>query len=917
MKQSFAILRRDLLRVAHASAAWIVVIGMIFLPPLYSWFNIIGFWDPYGNTRNIRVAIVNEDLGATTNAMGTLDLGNQIVAKLKANDLLGWEFVSRDTAMDQVKSGESYAAIIIPKDFSTRIAGVVEGNRQRPQLLYYVNEKANGIAAKITDTGAGSVNRQVNDTFVSTVSSVVSKTVNATGEDLNNKVNAQTADTIKELTTVEHNIDTMRATIAAARKQLQETPQHTQSVRQSIADANTISTRAGNDLTTASSAIAETQTGLNRFIQSTSTTLDQSSAMLSQASGQANLSVSAISAQLTQANGNIKSALDAANTVNTTNKAFIDKLNDTIAAINADTNLPQQTKENLAAALNGIHTQLTNQNTKIQASIDGLTQLNTDTGDTVTNASNSANAINTATQQTLASTDKARETIISGALPELNSGLSTLSAGSAGLGAILANQGSLVSQSTIVLNQLDQAAKTADATLATTDNGLAKVKTKLSTLVTDLTALSSSNTLGQYLGKNGKLDVSAIADFMLSPTVLSTKVLYPVGSYGSGMAPLFTNLSLWVGAFVLVVILKLEVDTEGIERSTIGERYWGRWMLLAIIAFFQGLVTTIGELIIGVQAASAPLFVLTGVIASLVYVSITYALSTTFLHVGKALCVALIILQIPGASGLYPIEMMPHFFRVLYPLFPFTYSISALRETIGGFYDDHWLISVLKLLGFAVGFFVLGLVARPHLITLNRLFAREIRESDMIIGEPILEHGREYQIAQVFQVLANKGEYRRSIEQRVASFANLYPRLRHSALIAGIVIPAALAITFSLTNGTKLVALSAWIIWVLLITAFLMGIELMRDSLERQLRLGTLSDDAVRNLIFEYGSRRGFKHAAGYNASLAVSMMGLTPSKDTVTTSDAANESDTAATTQGHAEPQPTIQHNHEGKASS
>ena len=127
--------------------------------------------------------------------------------------------------------------------------------------------------------------------------------------------------------------------------------------------------------------------------------------------------------------------------------------------------------------------------------------------------------------------------------------------------------------------------------------------------------------------------------------------------------------------------------------------------------------------------SSAFTILLTCVITSLVYMSVIFALSTTFMHVGKGVCVALVILQVPGASGLYPIEMMPAFFRAIYPLLPFTYSIDAMRETIGGFYDGLWFAYIGKLLVFVVLAFALGLGARPKLANLNRLFAREIMKA--------------------------------------------------------------------------------------------------------------------------------------------------------------------------------------------
>ena len=363
--------------------------------------------------------------------------------------------------------------------------------------------------------------------------------------------------------------------------------------------------------------------------------------------------------------------------------------------------------------------------------------------------------------------------------------------------------------------------------LRDTDKALAGVQTKLDTLVTDIKALSISSSLSSLIGTDGKLDAATIADFMLSPTVISEQAVYPVASYGSGMAPLFTTLSLWVGAFVLVVIPKLETDDEGIDDLTPTQGYLGRFLLLATLAAVQGLVTAIGDLVIGIQCASAPVFLLTCVITSLVYMSVIFALSTTFMHVGKGVCVALVILQVPGASGLYPIEMMPAFFRAIYPLLPFTYSIDAMRETIGGFYDGLWFVYIGKLLVFAVLAFAIGLGARPKLANLNRLFA-----------------------------LADRDEYRHAIERRAAKFAYQYPRLLLGALIAGFVVPAALIIVFALTTSEKIVVMGTWLAWVLIIMGFLMVVEFMRDSIRRQTELGSLSDESIRAMLYGHKAKR-------------------------------------------------------------
>ncbi|RBP99033.1 YhgE/Pip domain-containing protein [Bifidobacterium xylocopae] len=903
MRNVLAIVKRDALRLLRVPAAWVIMFGLVFIPPLYAWFNVRGFWDPYGNTLNIRVAVVNEDRGADSDIMGKVNLGGQIVSQLKDNKQLGWQFVDHDKAMDQVRSGESYAAIVIPKDFSRQLSGVVTDGSARPQLKYYVNEKANAIATKVTDTGAATVDKQVNNTFVSTVSSVVSNAVNTTGDKLDQAGRSASNQAMGDLAAVQSSIGKARSTISDVSGQLDQVPNKTRTARTALDQVSKLQDETSQGLSSASSLLGQTQGGLNGFITSSTTNLDQASSLLSQASGQANVSVSTVTGILTEANGEVGSALGQARQINQSNAQIISDLE--------DLGLPGTT---------GIINNLKAQNQSLGQSIAGLDRFNKDTGATVSSTASLADTLNHATQTTLSANGAARKNIISGALPQLNNGLTGLSSASGGLGAGLNAQGTTVTQAKAILDQLDRAAASTRQSLSSTDSYLSGLQGKLTTLSTDIGALGSSNALAQVFGRNGRLDVGKVADFMLSPTVLDTKVVYPVASYGTGMAPLFVNLSLWVGAFVLMVIVKLEVDDEGLDDPTPGERYWGRWLLLAPLAALQGLATTIGTMAIGVQTASAPLFVLTGVIASLVYLSITYALSTTFMHVGKGLCIVLVILQIPGASGLYPIEMMPSFFRRLYPFFPFTYSINALRETIGGFYHNDWGVDLAKLGVFALLFFLLGLFGRPRLNNLNRLFAREIDSSDMLVGEPVERISNEFPLAQALAVLANKDEYRQAIVARATRFARLYPRLKRGALVAGIAVPAILAVTFSFTSGTMVTALAAWIIWILIIIAFLMTIEMMRDSVVRQIRLGTLSDQDIRGMVYGYDRprRRGGRARRAATAPLpvppAVPAPAATNPDDGSNDRDEADAADTISLPTGREMGDETARQDHDGR---
>ena len=232
MRNVLQILRRDLKRLVTVPAAWVIMIGITIIPPLYAWFNIYGFWNPYGNTQGIKVAVANVDKGTDNALLGKMNLGDQIEDTLKDNDQLGWEFMGKAEAMEAVQSGDCYAAIIIPSDFSEDLANVVTDSKNRPTLEYYVNEKSSPISPKITDQGATTVDRTVNNTFVSTVSEVLTKAVNSANDTINGKTNSFVNETTAELDKTQKNVSLIRSTIEDLDAQLANVPQQTQSVRQ-------------------------------------------------------------------------------------------------------------------------------------------------------------------------------------------------------------------------------------------------------------------------------------------------------------------------------------------------------------------------------------------------------------------------------------------------------------------------------------------------------------------------------------------------------------------------------------------------------------------------------------------------------------------------------------------------------------
>jgi len=157
IKRIFYLYKLDWQRIFKIPLATFLIVALMILPSLYAWFNIKALWDPYGNTGEIPIAIYSDDVGTTLNDK-KIEVGQEVLTKLKKNDQLGWRFVkSKKAVTEGVKSGKYYAGIYIPKDFSEDLISFTKGEIKKPQIDYYFNEKINAIAPKITDKGANSL----------------------------------------------------------------------------------------------------------------------------------------------------------------------------------------------------------------------------------------------------------------------------------------------------------------------------------------------------------------------------------------------------------------------------------------------------------------------------------------------------------------------------------------------------------------------------------------------------------------------------------------------------------------------------------------------------------------------------------------------------------------------------------------
>lgn len=183
MKKIFSIFKNDIKKIFRSIIAFIVIIGLSVLPALYAWFNIASNWNPYDNSGNIEVAVVNLDKGCKIDDI-KISFGDSIIDNLKGNSQMGWEFVDKETADNGVVNGDYYAAVIISEDFSENLLSVTSGNLKQPEITYLVNEKKNAIAPKITDKGIQAIETEVNSSFVEEIANIAATFLNVSSDQI-------------------------------------------------------------------------------------------------------------------------------------------------------------------------------------------------------------------------------------------------------------------------------------------------------------------------------------------------------------------------------------------------------------------------------------------------------------------------------------------------------------------------------------------------------------------------------------------------------------------------------------------------------------------------------------------------------------------------------------------------------------
>ena len=338
MKKAFRIFKRDLGRLVHNRVAVIVMAGVCVLPSLYAWFNIAANMDPYSNTQGIKVAVANHDTEAA-NDLITLNAGDRIEENLRENDQLGWTFVEESQAVEGVKSGKYYAAIVIPEDFSSSLLSIISGYPVKPRLDYYINEKKNAIAPKITDTGAGTVQQEINDTFSSVAAETISKLIQSSVTRLSGDMGSMNTEVMTMLSEIQQNLGQYQTVL----KNFQDTVGDSSgqiSNTQEVLDSVKSAASAGSDtLSDTASVLSSGRGSIGEFSSAFSGSLSDGENWLNNIYGSASDSLSSLKNQADTVNGAVKDGIDSVQNLVDTNSSILEKLEE----ISAD--LPDALKE--------------------------------------------------------------------------------------------------------------------------------------------------------------------------------------------------------------------------------------------------------------------------------------------------------------------------------------------------------------------------------------------------------------------------------------------------------------------------------------------------------------------------------------------------------------------------------------------
>ena len=713
MNRIFKIFVHDIVGLSRNIFALIIAGGLCIIPSLYAWFNIYSNWDPYANTSAVKVAVVSEDAGYTSEDGEYSNMGDSVLESLRTNTGLGWQILDKkDDAIEGVKSGEYYAAIVIGDDFSESMFDFIDKGLVHPSVTYYENEKKNAVASKITDTGRSTLQSNINTEFVDTVIQTAMSSTDGMLADRD-----IIGGVLDNLNRLGDNLDGYKGTIA------------------SFVSSNAALSGSLHDLRVQiPDSLPDNSATMEALQNQTSKAADEYIAKLDRITAATRATSQALSSQLQWVLTAIENNLPTDEIL-----AGIDNAQDLLDSMNDQSDTLTGQLQNISDQLGGVIDDDT-----IKLAVDSLVQIRIAAKGLLEQSKVLVKAgalksqvklelVKTALvqcNQKIAEMDgiidgsvqkavDAMKGVISTSIDSIGESLTQVSDQLGSLSAMLGSIEQTVDGMNVGLDQMGSVM-----------DGMSDKIVQLADKLSDLTGDDKYRLLAQALTQ----DPETYGEFLSSPVQVETHQVYATENYGSAVSPFYTTLALWVGGLLLTALIKVHPDSpELVNGAKPHELFFGRYLLFFVLGQVQAVITVLGDVyLLKIQCLDKGLFMLAACFTSFVFTLLIYALTVSFGDIGKALAVVMVVIQIAGSSGTYPIELLPVFFQKVYIYFPFPYAINAMRETISGRYgSDYWRFMGVLLL-FVVASLALGLFIRKPFMKLNHYMHHRMHDTDMM-----------------------------------------------------------------------------------------------------------------------------------------------------------------------------------------
>lgn len=762
MKNIFRIYARDIKRICTNWAAMIMALIIILIPSLYSLTNIKASWDPYANTNGIKIAVVNKDLG-TIYKEQDLNLGNELVEKLEDNDKMNWNFVDEEKASEGLINEKYYASIVIPEDFSKCVTTLMDKDVVKPKLIYTVNEKKNAIAPKLTDAGAKSVKNQLDENIVKTVSGIMFRLIDEAGVEIDGK-RADIRDIInkiyeldEELPELESILDDTIGGVSDTNSLLTKTNDMLPTVSNLLdltsdfvnnsdyivnkvqSDINEISPRIKDNLLLAQQLVDNSSVALENLDENIlPETAKKSLIILSETATSTKVTVSEVKGMLKSTREFLKKIID----YDLPNININDHLlkNDEIIKIQEQLNNQYDIFDDVKDNLKTINKSINVLIKRLDDLEDKLDILISRTDEEIKNLEN-GKELNLQTLTDLRDCLKEINTLMSNIIDSYDSEIMNgINDGFSSMKAILSITVDTLKDGKSILPSLQEILSASQDTINFSGNKLAEikekfpeVKDKVHEVADKLREMDEDDAFNEIIDMITN-DWNNQSDFMASPVEIEDNRLFSWPNYGSSSAPFYIVLCIWVGALIASALLSFKAENfdDGIELKQY-QVYLGKLLTFTTLTTIGTIVACCGALFwLNIYAVHPVMFVFYSVFVSIVFTLLVYTAASLLDDFGKSFIVVMLVIQMAGTGGTFPVEVTPSMFHKVYNYLPFTYATSGVRQILAGIVYPILIKDIKVLSIYMVCALILGITLKAPLSKGNDIIMNKLLKSGIL-----------------------------------------------------------------------------------------------------------------------------------------------------------------------------------------